>query len=403
MRIRRLIGYVPQQLSIDGQLTGYENAWLFARLFDVPRRERRERVEGALAQVGLEEAAGRLASTYSGGMVRMEEAEQLCDRVGLLLNGHLRAVGRPRELEAALGPGATLEDVFRAYAADGADEDKGGCAMSATPAARPVDSAEPAPAVGAIRLLWSRTATLSLLELAKLRHDRTELYTRAVQPALWLLVFGVTFTRIHAIPTPGQLPYLDYLAPGIMAQSALFIAIFYGIQLIWERDFGILTKLLATPTPRAALVAGKAFAAGVRAVSQVVVVLVLASVLGVRFDWQPLRLLGAVAAVMLGSAFFASLSMTIAELVRTRDRLMGIGQAITMPLFFASNALYPTDVMPAWVRAITHLNPLGYEVNALRQLLLGLPGNLAADFAALLVATAVGIVAASLLLGRLAR
>jgi ABC-2 type transport system permease protein len=275
--------------------------------------------------------------------------------------------------------------------------------MSAAPAARPVDSAEPTRGTGTVRLLWTRTATLCLAELAKLRHDRTELYTRAVQPALWLLVFGVTFTRIHAIPTPGQLPYLDYLAPGIMAQSALFIAIFYGIQLIWERDFGILTKLLATPTPRAALVAGKAFAAGVRAVSQVVVVLVLASVLGVRFGWQPLRLLGAVAAVMLGSAFFASLSMTIAELVRTRDRLMGIGQAITMPLFFASNALYPTDVMPAWVRAITHLNPLGYEVNALRQLLLGLPGNLAADFAALLVATAVGIVAASLLLGRLAR
>jgi ABC-2 type transport system permease protein len=275
--------------------------------------------------------------------------------------------------------------------------------MSAAPAAPPVDSAEPPATRDAIRLLWSRTATLSLLELAKLRHDRTELYTRAIQPALWLLVFGETFTRIHAIPTTSQLPYLDYLAPGIMAQSALFIAIFYGIQLIWERDFGILTKLLATPTPRAALVAGKAFAAGVRAVSQVVVVMVLASVLGVRFIWQPLHLLGAVAAVMLGSSFFASLSMTIAGLVRTRDRLMGIGQAITMPLFFASNALYPTAVMPAWVRAITHVNPLSYEVNALRQLLLGLPGSLAVDFAALLLAAAVGIAAASLLLGRLAR
>jgi ABC-2 type transport system permease protein len=240
------------------------------------------------------------------------------------------------------------------------------------------------------------------LELVKLRHDRTELYIRAVQPALWLLVFGETFTRIHAIPTTGRLPYLDYLAPGIMAQSALFIAIFYGIQPIWERDFGILTKLLVTPTPRAALVAGKAFAAGVWAVSQVVVVLVLASLLGVRFHWQPLRLLGAAAAVMLGSSFFASLSMTIAGLVRTRERLMGIGQAITMPLFVACNALYPTDIMPAWVRAITHINPLSYEVNALRQLLLGLPGNLAADFAALLLATAVGIAAASLLLGRLA-
>ena len=274
--------------------------------------------------------------------------------------------------------------------------------MSAAPAAPPVDSAEPPPAIAAVRLLGSRTATLCLLELAKLRHDRTELYTRAVQPALWLLVFGETFSRIHAISTPGGLPYLDYLAPGIMAQSALFIAIFYGIQLIWERDFGILTKLLATPTPRMALVAGKAFAAGVRALSQVVVVLVLASVLGVRFLWSPPRLLGAGAAVLLGSAFFASLSMTIAGLVRSRDRLMGIGQAITMPLFFASNALYPTAVMPAWVQAITHVNPLSYEVNALRWLLLGLPGNLALDFAFLLGAAAAGIVAASLLLGRLA-
>jgi ABC-2 type transport system permease protein len=95
--------------------------------------------------------------------------------------------------------------------------------------------------------------------------------------------------------------------------------------------------------------------------------------------------------------------MTIAGLVRTRERLMGIGQAITMPLFFASNALYPTEIMPAWVRAVTHVNPLSYEVNALRLLLLGLPGSLAADFAALLVAAAVGIAAASLLLGRLAR
>ena len=86
MRVRRLIGYVPQQLSIDGQLTGYENAWLFARLFDVPRRERRGRVEGALAQVGLERVAGRLASTYSGGMVRrLELAQALVSRPRLLV------------------------------------------------------------------------------------------------------------------------------------------------------------------------------------------------------------------------------------------------------------------------------------------------------------------------------
>ncbi|MFN2568639.1 MAG: ABC transporter permease, partial [Candidatus Dormibacteria bacterium] len=114
----------------------------------------------------------------------------------------------------------------------------------------------------------NRLATIFLLEVRKMRHDRIELYTRAVQPALWLLIFGETFTHLRAIPT-GNLPYLDYLAPGIMAQSALFMSIFYGIQIIWERDSGILTKLLATPTSRVALVSGKAFAAGTRSISQV--------------------------------------------------------------------------------------------------------------------------------------
>ena len=99
------------------------------------------------------------------------------------------------------------------------------------------------------RVLPARVGAMCAVELQKLRHDRTELYTRAVQPALWLLIFGETFTRIKAIPT-GGIPYIDYLAPGIIAQSAMFIAIFYGIMIIWERDAGILTKLLVTPTPR---------------------------------------------------------------------------------------------------------------------------------------------------------
>jgi len=253
------------------------------------------------------------------------------------------------------------------------------------------------------RRLSSRIATMSLVELRKIRHDRTELYMRAIQPALWLLIFGETFTRIHAIPTTNGIPYLDYLAPGVMAQSALFISIFYGIQIIWERDFGILTKLLATPTPRASLVSGKAFAAGVRATGQVVVVLVLSALLGVTFDWNPLRLLAAVLTVVIGSAFFSALSMTIAGLVLTRERLMGIGQAITMPLFFGSNALYPASVMPAWVRWLTKVNPLSYEVSALRTLLLGAPGSLAVDAGVLIGSTVLSIVVASSLLSRLAR
>jgi ABC-2 type transport system permease protein len=274
--------------------------------------------------------------------------------------------------------------------------------MSAPPVAPPAAWAEAPAGPPVWRRFGSRIATLCLVELRKVRHDRTELYTRAIQPALWLLIFGETFTRLHAIPT-GDVPYLDYLAPGIMAQSALFLAIFYGIQIIWERDAGVLAKLLTTPTPRAALVTGKGFAAGVRAISQVVVVLALSAVLGVDFRWNPLSLLGTVVVIVLGSAFFATLSVSIAGLALSRERLMGIGQAITMPLFFASNALYPVDLMPRWLRAISVVNPLTYEVNALRTLLLGLPGNLALDLGVLVVAVVAGVSVAAGLLNRLAR
>ncbi|MEV5529880.1 ABC transporter permease [Streptomyces prunicolor] len=286
--------------------------------------------------------------------------------------------------------------------------------MSEAPAAPRTASADPAPEYdlnllltppqprAGWRLLPARVIAMCAVELQKLRHDRTELYTRAVQPALWLLIFGQTFTRIKAIPT-GGIPYIDYLAPGIIAQSAMFIAIFYGIQIIWERDAGILNKLLVTPTPRSALITGKAFAAGVKSLIQAVVVIVIAAILGVALTWNPLKLIGVGAIVILGSAFFSCLSMTIAGIVLSRDRLMGFGQAITMPLFFGSNALYPVAIMPGWLQAVSKVNPLSYEVDALRGLLLGTPSHLGTDFAVLLVAAALGIAAASSLLGRLAR
>ncbi|MFC1411126.1 ABC transporter permease [Streptacidiphilus sp. N1-12] len=292
--------------------------------------------------------------------------------------------------------------------------------MSAAPAAPLPVSAEAVPvpastATGSLALLlapprartgWrivpARVGAMCIVELQKLRHDRTELYTRAVQPALWLLIFGETFNRIHAIPT-GSVPYLDFLAPGIIAQSAMFIAIFYGIMIIWERDAGVLTKLLVTPTPRAALVTGKAFAAGVKAVIQALVVVVFAAILGVGMTWNPLKLIGVAAIVILGGAFFSCLSMTIAGVVLTRDRLMGIGQAITMPLFFSSSALYPVSIMPGWLQAISKVNPLSYQVDALRGLLLGTPAHLLTDFSVLVVAAGCGIAAASALLGRLAK
>jgi ABC-2 type transport system ATP-binding protein len=175
MLVRRVIGYVPQALSADANLTGVENVELFARLFDVPRRERKQRVTDALDAMGLTEAAGRLAGTYSGGMVRrlelaqslisaprllvldeptvgldpiargvvweyitklrtehqmtvlmtthyMDEADSYCDRISLMHRGKIRVTGTPAELRAGLGDDATLDDVFRHYTGDTLDK-----------------------------------------------------------------------------------------------------------------------------------------------------------------------------------------------------------------------------------------------------------------------------------------
>jgi ABC-2 type transport system ATP-binding protein len=170
--VRRVIGYVPQMISADASLTGYENLWVFSRLYDVPRAEREKRIQDALAFMGLEDAAGKLVQTYSGGMIRrleiaqsimhrpqvlfldeptigldplarnavwdhitelresfgttifmtthlMDEADSLCHRVAIMHRGKLVAIGAPAELKGALGgKDTTLEDVFVHYTGD---------------------------------------------------------------------------------------------------------------------------------------------------------------------------------------------------------------------------------------------------------------------------------------------
>lgn len=209
------------------------------------------------------------------------------------------------------------------------------------------------------------TAAVAQAEIRKLMRDPTELFSRAVQPVLWLVVFGQVFSKVRGIPT-GSISYLDFMAPGILAQSILFSAIFYGIAIIWERDLGIVHKLLVTPASRTALVLGKAVAAGLRGLVQAVVVYLVALGLGVAIRWDLFAMVSVALAVFLGSCIFSIFSLVIACVVKTRERFMGIGQVLTMPLFFASNAIYPIDLMPGWLKVIAVANPLTYLVDALR-------------------------------------
>jgi ABC-2 type transport system permease protein len=212
---------------------------------------------------------------------------------------------------------------------------------------------------------FKESAAVTVAELHKIARDPTEMFSRAIQPVLWLVIFGQVFSRVRDIPT-GEVTYLAFMTPGILAQSVLFSAIFYGIAVIWERDLGIVQKLLVSPAHRSALVLGKALSAGLRGLVQAVIVYLIAWLLDIHLRWEVGSILEVLLAVVLGSCIFSTFSLIIACIVKTRERFMGIGQVLTMPLFFASNAIYPLEMMPEWLKMVARLNPLSYLVDALR-------------------------------------
>ncbi len=212
---------------------------------------------------------------------------------------------------------------------------------------------------------FRQSAAVTEAELSKISRDPTELFSRAIQPVLWLVIFGQVFSRVRDIPT-GGISYLAFMTPGILAQSVLFSAIFYGIAIIWERDLGIVQKLLVSPAHRSALVLGKAIAAGLRGLVQAVIVYLIAYLLQIELRWDIFAIAQVIVGVVLGSCIFSTFSLIIACIVKTRERFMGIGQVLTMPLFFASNAIYPLEMMPGWLKVIAAFNPLTYLVDVLR-------------------------------------
>ena len=239
-----------------------------------------------------------------------------------------------------------------------------------------------------MRKFIRKTWVIADFEMRKILHDPTEVLMRGVQPALWLLIFGQVMVRTRMMPGEN---YLDFMSPGILAQSVLFVSIFYGIAIIWERDLGLTHKFLATPTPRTALILGKAISAGMRCIPLMVIIYILAALLSVHILWNPFNIIGEIFLLLLGAILFSTFSLIIACLVKTRERFMGIGQLLTMPLFFASNAIYPIKIMPGWLKIISHFNPLTYMIDGMRLLMIGTPSgySLFTDYVILATSSAI--------------
>jgi ABC-2 type transport system permease protein len=234
------------------------------------------------------------------------------------------------------------------------------------------------------------------LELRRLRHDRTEMYTRAVHPILWIAIYGPVMSSVKAIPT-GGVPYTDFITPGVMIQAATFVSIFYGLTIVWERESGILKRLLVTPASRYSIVMGRSMASGIRAIFQALIILPVAILIGVHFVPNAAHFVLAFIAIFFASGGFAATSILAASFMKTRERFMGVGQAITMPLFFASNALYPIQMMPPILRELSAFNPMSYVVDAVRSLLIiGDLSSLPQDLAAIVIFDAIMFIIASM-------
>jgi ABC-2 type transport system permease protein len=268
----------------------------------------------------------------------------------------------------------------------------------AGPDAAPDGSAEPAAQAAAASAAGAYLRTVGAVaevEWHRARREPSVLLTRVAQPLLWLLVFGAAVSRVPALGPPG-VDYQAFLVPGVIAQSVLFIAIFSGLGIIWERDLGITQRLVVAPVARSAVVLGKALGAGLRAVLQVLLVLGVVAVAGIPLRWGVLSVAGVLLTVVLGAMFFSCVSMVIASLARSREHFVGVGQLVTLPLFFASTALYPLSVMPRWLRAVAEVNPLTSVVELLRRLLLGTgSGQLLVDVTVLVAGTALAVAVVS--------
>jgi ABC-2 type transport system permease protein len=213
--------------------------------------------------------------------------------------------------------------------------------------------------------------TLWLREVKRYLRDRIRVVSSFVQPLLWLVIFGAGFGMRFALPGGS---YQQYLFPGIIGQTLLFTAMFMGISVIWDRDFGFLKEVLVAPVSRMTLFLGKMVGDSTDALIQGVIVFALGAVLGITID--PVGFLVSLPIMLLITFGLVSIGLTIASFIGSLESFGAIQTFVNLPLFFLSGALFPINGplaqgVPSWLQTASSFNPLTYGVDALRSILLG--------------------------------
>lgn len=200
-------------------------------------------------------------------------------------------------------------------------------------------------------------------ELLRWVKDRRRLAAGLVQPLLWLFVLGTGLSRVVAV---GQedVDFRTFLFPGVLATSVMFTAVFAGVSVVWDREFGFLREMLVAPIRRSSIMAGKCVGGAIVATAQAVVILALAGLCGIPYS--PVLMLELLAVLFLASLAITAFGLLLGARVANIQSVMPVIQTVITPMMFLSGALYPTAGLPTWLALATKVNPVTYAVNPMR-------------------------------------
>ena len=232
--------------------------------------------------------------------------------------------------------------------------------------------------MGAIQIMWLR-------QLKKYWRSKPRMIGSLGQPILFLLALGFGLGPIFQKAGGGD--YVSFLAPGIIAMSILFTAMFSGIEVIWDRQFGFLKETLVAPVPRWKIMLGRTLGGATVSFLQGIVVLIITLAIGFRIYSLPM-LLVAFVFMFLIALLFTAFGTAVASRLTDMQAFPLIMNFLIMPIFFLSGALFPLDGIPTGVRLITNINPLTYGVDGLRGAFTGIYHfSLFTDFGVVLIIT----------------
>ncbi len=240
--------------------------------------------------------------------------------------------------------------------------------------------------------------TVWLREFKRFYRDRARLLSSMIRPLMWLLIMGLGIggsMRFSGM----DIDYLPFITPGIIGMSILFTSLFSGVSVIWDREFGFLKEMLVAPISRVSIVVGKALGGATASVVQSIVILIVASLLGVQI--APHSVIWVLAMTVVISIGFVSLGVAIASMMDTMEGFSVIMNFLVMPMFMLSGALFPISNLPGSVSWIMYVNPMSYAVEVLRFIMMGTASmNTSISFGFVFLFSALMAVASSIIFGR---